>query len=57
MRKVYDWIVIDFNYPSALVCKRCDTRQIIPLPLPIDMYIAFANSFKQIHKHCQEKKE
>ena len=53
----YDWIVIDCKYPNALVCKRCNTRQVIPLPLPISMYVAFADSFKEIHKHCQEKKD
>jgi hypothetical protein len=51
------WIVIDLNYPNALVCKRCGTRQAIPLPLPISMYVAFANSFKEIHKHCQKEEE
>jgi hypothetical protein len=53
----YDWIVIDCSYPNALVCKRCETRQVIPLPLPISMYVAFADSFMEIHKHCQKKKE
>ena len=54
----YDYIVIDGSkQPSELWCKHCNERQVIPLPMPFDMYVALSKAFIKIHKRCLNRKE
>ena len=49
------WVVVD-SIKNELRCKRCGDIQTIPLPIPIDIFVAMSKAFVKLHKHCKEER-
>lgn len=51
-----DWIVINCNNSiNELICMNCETRQAVPLPMPVDMWLAMNKAFIKLHKKCKRR--
>jgi hypothetical protein len=50
-----EWIVYtgDSEYPGQ--CDRCGKRLHLPLPQPLNVFIAASKAFVSLHRHCKEK--
>ena len=57
-KQIVDWIYSrdathgDRSY--GLECRRCGASEDVPLPIAIDVYLAYAKKFSRRHRLCQE---
>lgn len=55
-----DWIVAgdgsDPEYPQGFACLRCGTKQPVPTPIPLKVYLVWLQLFMRQHRGCKEGK-
>ena len=54
-----NWIVVydGSTHPFGHKCLRCGSEENLPLPIPLDAYLVWAQGFIRVHKHCKKIKE
>jgi len=48
------WVVLKCDVqPSVMICERCDYKQEVRLPLPVDQAVDILNGFARRHQDCK----